>query len=48
MSSALALGIDAYKYEISKFVLMPRDPLRAKWAVDKFLKNAKEFFLLEE
>jgi purine-nucleoside phosphorylase len=33
----------AKKGEIAKFVLMPGDPLRAKFIADKFLKNVKQF-----
>ncbi|OAL10730.1 hypothetical protein A6V39_01545 [Candidatus Mycoplasma haematobovis] len=33
--------ISAHKDEIAKIVLMPGDPLRAKWAADKFLQDVK-------
>lgn len=33
----------AKKGDIAKFVLMPGDPLRAKFIADKFLKNVKQF-----
>lgn len=44
MPSASAPDISTYKDKIAKVVLMPGDPLRAKWATDKFLENAKEVF----
>ena len=33
--------IESKKEEIAKVVLMPGDPLRAKYIAEKFLENAK-------
>ncbi len=35
--------IDAQKNEIAKTVLMPGDPLRAKYIADNYLDNVKQF-----
>lgn len=37
----MSVHIDAKKGEIAKTVLLPGDPLRAKWIADTFLKNVK-------
>ena len=37
----MSLHIDAQKGDIAEAVLMPGDPLRAKWIADTFLEDAK-------
>lgn len=38
----MSIHISAKKGEIAKIVLMPGDPLRAKYIADNFLKNARQ------
>ncbi|MED5531420.1 MAG: purine-nucleoside phosphorylase, partial [Pseudomonadota bacterium] len=38
----MTIHIGAKKNDIAKTVLMPGDPLRAKWAADKFLNNVQQ------
>ena len=37
----MSTHIDAKKSDIAKIVLMPGDPLRAKWIAENFLKKVK-------
>ena len=38
----MTIHIGARKKDIAETVLMPGDPLRAKWAANKFLSNVIE------
>ena len=38
----MTIHIEAKKNDIADTVLMPGDPLRAKWAAKKFLSNVKK------
>ena len=42
----MTIHIGAKKNDVAKTVLMPGDPLRAKWAADKFLNNVQRVLLL--
>ena len=37
----MSTHIDAKKSDVAKIVLMPGDPLRAKWIAENFLKKVK-------
>ena len=39
----MTIHIGAKKNDVAKTVLMPGDPMRAKWAADKFLNDVKQF-----
>jgi len=38
----MTIHIGAKKNDVAKTVLMPGDPMRAKWAADKFLNDVKQ------
>ncbi|WP_439128615.1 purine-nucleoside phosphorylase [Polaribacter sp.] len=39
----MSIHIQAKKQEIAETVLLPGDPMRAKWIADTFLENAKQY-----